>query len=598
MSTTRSPAASGADNPHAPTPAELGYDPWDPGFVAEPYPALARLRTEAPLIYDERTNQWLVSRHADVNALLRDRRLGRSYLHVASHEAWGRTPPPADQAPFWDLLAVQMIDMEPPDHTRLRRLVSKAFTPRTVEIAPTADRGDRRRVIDGALAMGELDLIADLLELVPVTVIAELLGIPEADRHLLRPWSADMTLMFELNPTPEAQRRATEASAAFEAYLRALARERRRTPGADLISELAAVVETGGDRLTEDELIGTAVLLLNAGHEASVNGAANSWWALFRHPEALARLRAEPALVPTAIEELLRFDTPAPMFERWVLEEIELHGVTIPRGQELALQFAAANRDPAVFADPDRDRPRPVAQPVPLVRRGDPLLPRRTAGQAGVRHPVRADASAPATARAPRGAGLEAALRPPRPRGAAGPGMSDDARAADRARTIAYLDLQEGRSPVPLLDDAGIESRLRASHRVAVVGASSNPGRPSFGVFRYLVEEGFDCVPINPNEREVLGITAFATVEVAVEATGPFDLVDVFRRSELCVPHALEAVAAGARCLWLQLGVVNWEAARIAHDAGVEVVMDRCTAIEWRRITRVWPRPAGSPISE
>src|SRR6266496_3918427 len=117
----------------APMAAELGYDPWDPAFVADPYPALGRLREQAPLIYDERTNQWLVSRHADVNALLRDRRLGRSYLHVASHEDWGRTPPPVDQAPFWDLLAVQMIDMEPPDHTRLRRLVTSAFTPRTVE---------------------------------------------------------------------------------------------------------------------------------------------------------------------------------------------------------------------------------------------------------------------------------------------------------------------------------------------------------------------------------------------------------------------------------------------------------------------------------
>lgn len=353
MSSTESPAAGRTANPQARTPADLGYDPWDPAFVADPYPALGRLRDEAPLIYDERTNQWLVSRHADVNALLRDRRLGRSYLHLASHEAWGRTPPPADQAPFWDLLAVQLIDMEPPDHTRLRRLVTKAFTPRTVEGLRPRIEAIVDGVIDGALALGEFDLIGDLLELVPVAVIAELLGIPEGDRHLLRPWSADMTLMFELNPSPEAQRRATEASAAFEAYLRAQTRERQRAPGTDLISELAAVVEAGGDRLTEDELIGTAVLLLNAGHEASVNGAANSWWALFRHPEALRRLRAEPGLVPTAVEELLRFDTPAPMFERWVLEPVELYGTTIPRGQELALQFAAANRDPAAFDTPD-----------------------------------------------------------------------------------------------------------------------------------------------------------------------------------------------------------------------------------------------------
>ena len=135
-----------------------------------------------------------------------------------------------------------------------------------------------------------------------------------------------------------------------------------------------------------------------------------------------------------------------------------------------------------------------------------------------------------------------------------------------------------------MLDEAGIGQALRATRRIAVVGASSNPGRPSFGVFRYLLEQDFDCAPINPNEREVLGIEAFGTIGEAVEVTGPFDMIDVFRRSELCVPHAREAVAAGARCLWLQLGIVNWEAARIAHDGGLSVVMDRCTAIEWRRV--------------
>jgi cytochrome P450 len=339
--------------PTQPNAAELGYDPWDHAFVADPYPALARLRSEAPILFDERTNQWLVARHADVNALLRDRRLGRSYRHLASHEEWGRAAPPRDQAAFWDLLDLQLIDMEPPDHTRLRRLVTKAFTPRTVEGMRPRIEAIVARVVRDARALGEFDLIADLMELVPVTVIAEMLGIPDADRHLLRPWSADMTLMFELNPSPEMQRRATEASAAFDAYLRDLVRSRRSGAGDDLLSELAAVVEAGGDRLTEDELIGTAVLLLNAGHEASVNGAANSWYALFRQPDALASLRADPTLVPTAIEELLRFDTPAPMFERWVLEDIEIDGVAIPRGQELALQFASANRDPAVFDRPD-----------------------------------------------------------------------------------------------------------------------------------------------------------------------------------------------------------------------------------------------------
>jgi hypothetical protein len=146
------------------------------------------------------------------------------------------------------------------------------------------------------------------------------------------------------------------------------------------------------------------------------------------------------------------------------------------------------------------------------------------------------------------------------------------------------LDLQEGRGPVPVLDDAGIDAVLRTTRRIAIIGASGDPGRPSYSVFRYLQHHGFDCVPINPNVRDVLGVPAFRTLPEAAAATGPFDLVDVFRRSELCVPHATEAVATGARCLWLQLGVVDWEAARIAHEAGLSVVMDRCTAIEVGRV--------------
>ncbi len=153
-------------------------------------------------------------------------------------------------------------------------------------------------------------------------------------------------------------------------------------------------------------------------------------------------------------------------------------------------------------------------------------------------------------------------------------------RLADRARVRAQLDLDEGRGSVPLLGDDGIAAVLRTTRRIAIVGASSNEARPSFGVFRYLVQQGYDCVPVNPAEREVLGIAAFPTLRDAVDATGPFDLIDVFRRSELCEPHAREAVEVGARCLWLQLGVVNWAAARIAADGGLAVVMDRCTAIE------------------
>ena len=152
----------------------------------------------------------------------------------------------------------------------------------------------------------------------------------------------------------------------------------------------------------------------------------------------------------------------------------------------------------------------------------------------------------------------------------------------ERARARAVLDLQEARGDVPILDDATAREVLRTSRRIAIVGASPDPGRPSYGVMRYLLHQGYECVPVNPNARDVLGIPAFRTVVEAVAASGPFDIVDVFRRSELCVPHAEEAVAVGARCLWLQLGIVNWEAARIAATAGLGVVMDRCTAIEHR----------------
>jgi len=166
--------------------------------------------------------------------------------------------------------------------------------------------------------------------------------------------------------------------------------------------------------------------------------------------------------------------------------------------------------------------------------------------------------------------------------------MVDDAEArrADVQRVRDLVDVAEGRSPVPLLEDAGIAAVLRDSRRIAVIGASSRPGRPSLGVMRTLLDAGYELVPVNPNERSVLGMDAYPDLASAVAATGPVDIVDVFRRAELCVPHAREAVAAGARCLWLQLGIVNVEAARIAHAAGLSVVMDRCTAIEVRRVGR------------
>jgi unspecific monooxygenase len=328
------------------------FAPHDPAFIADPYPAYAELRASSPVLYDDATNHWLVSRYEDVNALLRDRRFGRTYLHVASHGDMGRPSPPDWHAPFWDLINSGILDMEPPDHTRVRRLVAKAFTPRFVESLRPRVQSIVDGLIDDVADAGEFDLLPTIAEPLPVTVIAEMLGIPEADRRHLRPWSADICKMYELDPPVTSQQDAVRASTEFSAYLRELARERRNASGEDLISLLARVVDEG-EALTEDELVGTCVLLLNAGHEATVNSTLIGWWTLFRHPDQLRRLREDRSLLPRAIEELLRFDTPLQMFERWVLEPFELHGRPIPRGAELGLIFGSANRDPDVFERPD-----------------------------------------------------------------------------------------------------------------------------------------------------------------------------------------------------------------------------------------------------
>ncbi|MGW6738394.1 cytochrome P450 [Streptomyces sp. NPDC055013] len=332
-------------------PSALAFDPWDPAFLADPYPAYAELRDRGRVHWFEPTNQWLVPHHADVSALLRDRRLGRTYQHRFTHEDFGRTAPPPEHEPFHVLNDHGMLDLEPPDHTRIRRLVSKAFTPRTVEQLKPYVQGLAGELVSGLVEAGGGDLLTDVAEPLPVAVIAEMLGIPESDRAQLRPWSADICGMYELNPSEETATKAVRASVEFSEYLLELIAARRKEPGDDLISGLIAAYDEG-DRLTEQEMISTAVLLLNAGHEATVNSTVNGWWALFRNPDQLTALRADHSLIPSAIEELMRYDTPLQLFERWVLDEIEIDGTTIPRGAEIAMLFGSANHDTTVFDNP------------------------------------------------------------------------------------------------------------------------------------------------------------------------------------------------------------------------------------------------------
>ncbi|NGO77783.1 cytochrome P450 [Streptomyces sp. YC504] len=338
----------------------LPFAPDAPDFAADPYPAYAELRAEGRALWFEPTRQWLVPHHADVSALLRDRRLGRTYLHRYTHEEFGRTPPAPEHEPFHTLNDNGLLDLEAPRHTRIRRLVSKAFTPRTVQRLQPYVEELAGELVARIVAEGGGDLVTELAEPLPVAVIAQMLGIPEGDRALLRPWSADICGMYELNPDEETARKAVTASVEFSAYLRELIAERRKEPGEDLISGLIAAYDEG-ERLSEQEMISTCVLLLNAGHEATVNTTGNGWLALFRNPEQMELMGrisgdtgAGPEKLSTAVDELLRYDTPLHLFERWVLEDIEVGDVRIPKGSEVALLFGSANRDPAVFRDPDR----------------------------------------------------------------------------------------------------------------------------------------------------------------------------------------------------------------------------------------------------
>jgi cytochrome P450 len=207
-------------------------------------------------------------------------------------------------------------------------------------------------LVDRSGGTDPVDVLSGMAEELPVAVIAELLGVPAADRPLLRPWSNAIVKMYEYGRTTAVEDAAERAAAEFVGYLRGLAAERRRAPGEDLLTHLVTVRDSQGDRLTEDELVTTCVLLLNAGHEATVNVSGNGLLALLEHPAELARLRADPALLPTAIEELMRFDPPLQLFERTATADVEVGGVTVREGQKIAALLGSANRDPAVFADP------------------------------------------------------------------------------------------------------------------------------------------------------------------------------------------------------------------------------------------------------
>jgi cytochrome P450 len=348
---------SSAPSGHTTLP-HVDFDVGDQAFIRDPYPRLAELRETTPIFYEPRLDKIFVTRYEDVSTALRARHFGTSILHVLSRDELGWPPPDPRQADFDRFETNHLLSNEAPKHTRLRGLVGKAFTPRRVE-------GLRERVaavvettLDDLTLRESFDLVHDFAEPLPVILICELLGVGAEHRASLRAWSAAIVKMYEMGHTEEQQRAANAAVVAFSALVREVVAARRAQPADDLITALAEV-EDGGETLAEDELIGTCILLLNAGHEATVNGTSNAVITLMRRRADwdafvdAARTSAAHPLIKTAVEELLRYDTPLPCFERWVLEDTVLAGVALERGSKLALLYASANRDPRKFDAPD-----------------------------------------------------------------------------------------------------------------------------------------------------------------------------------------------------------------------------------------------------
>lgn len=319
----------------------------DKNFVLDPYPQLAELRAFGGPVWHEELGVFLAAKYKDANQVLRDRKLGRIFKPKEPQTEWET---------FNWLHADSILDSEPPKHTRLRSLVMKAFNPKTIAALEPQIQTITKNLLAQAQAKldanGEFDLIADFAEPLPVRVIAHLLGFPESEEHLLRPWSQAIVKMYEVNPSADEKQASRQASAEFATYVEDLMIKRQANPGTDLISELA-LVEQDGEKLNTHELIATCVLLLNAGHEASVNGFGNGMVATLRNESQLAALKSEPdQLAQTAVDEFLRFDSPLHLFERTATEDTEVGGVPIKQGQKIAALLGSANRDEEIFDKP------------------------------------------------------------------------------------------------------------------------------------------------------------------------------------------------------------------------------------------------------
>jgi cytochrome P450 len=324
------------------TRERLFYNPFLPEVRLDPYPVYQQLREREPVQWNEHIEIWTLTRYADVAAVLRDGRMSAD-----------RTTADRFRLPPGRQIYQSMLTLDPPDHTRLRTLVNKAFTPTTVSRLRPRIQALVDEILDKAEEEGSLEVIADLAYPLPVTVIAEMLGVPPEDYQIFKDWSA--TLAANLDPLRAGEMReaAFDARDALSEYLSGIVDKRRARPRDDMISALLAVEESG-DALSHRELLIMCNLLLIAGHETTVNLIGNGLRALLTHPDQLERLRDEPDLIETAVEELLRFDSPVQLTGRVVSEDLEVGGVQMRPGHFVMVLLGAANRDPAQFPDPDR----------------------------------------------------------------------------------------------------------------------------------------------------------------------------------------------------------------------------------------------------
>jgi cytochrome P450 len=324
----------------------------DPSVKADPYPTYARLQSMGPIL-PTALGGWLLTRHAEVFAVLRDTRFSSSSRHQGGYDQFVELARQLGLSDLQDLMGRVMLFADPPDHTRLRRIVGKAFTARAVEemrprIAAIVDR-----MLDAVAPDGGADLVQALAFPLPVTVISDMLGVPEEDHETLRSWTAEAVKALDPSDDMTVFFPAAEAIRELRSYFDELVDRRRRAPGPDLLSALIAA-EDDGDRLSHEELLDTAILLFGAGHETTVNLIAGGALNLLRHPEELARLRADTTLVTTAVEELLRFGPPVQFTARIATADVEVAGQPIASGTEVVALIAGANRDPDVFDDPGR----------------------------------------------------------------------------------------------------------------------------------------------------------------------------------------------------------------------------------------------------